>query len=363
MNDISARSSRKLDHIHHTLALGDGPANSRFADFQLLHNCLPELALTDVKLNTSIAGIALQHPLIINAITGGTEDVTAVNMKLAEIARETGTAMALGSQFAALRQPASAQSYQIVRKTNPHGVIFANLGAHATIEQAKTAVEMVEAAALQIHLNPSQELMMPEGDRDFTGYLENLSVIAKTLGVSVIAKETGNGIASEQAKLLVSAGVKAIDIGGSGGTNFLAIEAARGSRNLPKDELAWGIPTAISAAETATVLPQQVDLVVSGGVRTPLDAVKSLVLCASAVAVAGPLLRLTLDSGVKAAVEWIEEFLADLRRLLLLIGCSNPLEARSKPIIVTGFSREWLQDRGIDTSKLACKGMRERYER
>lgn len=356
MNEVSARTSRKLDHIQYTLALGDGPADSRFADFHLLHNCLPELALADVKLETGIAGVILQHPLIINAITGGTEDVTAVNAKLAEVARETGTAMALGSQFAALRQSSAIASYQVVRQINPSGVVFANIGAHATVEQAKAAVEMVDAAALQIHLNPGQELMMPEGDRDFSCYLANIAAIVQNSGAPVVAKETGCGIASEQAKRLASAGVRAIDVGGAGGTNFLAIEAARGSRNLPQDELAWGIPSSISAAETMAVLPPNIDLIVSGGVRTPLDAAKSLVLGANAVAIAGPLLRLTLDSGVGAAVQWIEEFLADLRRILLLIGCARPAEARNKPIVVSGFSREWLQDRGIDTSNFARRG-------
>lgn len=347
------RRSRKLDHIEYALALADGPADNRFADFQLLHNCLPELSLSEIRLDTTVAGIALPHPLIINAITGGTDDVTEVNAQLAEVARQTGAAMALGSQFAALRDPAAISSYRVVREVNPAGIIFANLGAHISVQQAQDAVEMIDADALQIHLNPAQELMMPEGDRSFGGYLSHIEAIVHHLPVPVIAKETGCGMAAEQAVRLVQAGVRAIDVSGVGGTNFPAIEAARGGRELHNDMLAWGIPTAISATEVKAVLPDGIDLIVSGGVRTPLDALKAFAVGGQAVGMAGPILRLILRDGVEAAIQWVEEFLAAMREYLLLCGCSCPSEMRSVPLIITGFSRDWLNSRQIDTDAFA----------
>ncbi|MDU4962100.1 MAG: type 2 isopentenyl-diphosphate Delta-isomerase [Sporomusaceae bacterium] len=355
MNASCLRQSRKHDHIEQALALGDGPADSRFGDFHLLHNCLPELALDSVALETAVAGVQLAHPLLINAITGGTADVAAVNAKLAEVARRTGAAMAVGSQFAALRQPAAAASYAVVREVNPGGVLFANVGAHATPLQAVQAVDMIKADALQVHLNPAQELLMPEGDRSFAGYLANIGEIVRHAGVPVIVKETGCGIAREQAAQLAQAGVAAVDIGGAGGTNFLAIEAARGQRSLDAAELAWGIPAAISAAEAASVLPAAVSLIVSGGVRSSLDAAKALALGARAVAVAAPLLQLVQTAGVDAAVAWVDDFLAGLRRWLLLTGCSRPEELRAVPLLVAGFSRHWLLDRGIDVQSMAMR--------
>ena len=354
--DTGLRQSRKLDHIEHALALGDGPADNRFADFQLLHNCLPELKLEEIRLETDAAGISLPHPLIINAITGGTDDVTRVNAMLADVARLTGAAMAVGSQFAALREPAASLSYAVVRDVNPDGVLFANLGAHASAEQAKQAVAMINANALQIHFNPAQELMMPEGDRSFRGYLANLRDIINGTDVPVIAKETGCGMAAEQVASLAAAGVRAVDVGGAGGTNFLAIEAARGNLVLDADAFSWGIPTAVSAAEAASVLPAGVGLIVSGGVRTPLDAVKALALGAGAVAMAGPLLRLVQSGGVGAAVNWIENFLAMMRRYLLLTGSSCLADLQEKPLIVSGFSRNWLIDRGVDITAFARRG-------
>ncbi|KYZ77467.1 type 2 isopentenyl-diphosphate Delta-isomerase [Anaerosporomusa subterranea] len=354
--DIALRRSRKLDHIEYALTLDDGPADSRFTDFQLLHNCLPELALNDIRLETAVAGISLPHPLIINAITGGTDDVADVNAKLAEVARLTGSAMAVGSQFAALRDPAAVASYSIIRDVNPSGILFANLGAHASVEQAKAAVDMIDAAALQIHLNPAQELMMPEGDRSFTGYLAKIQDIVHSLDVPVIAKETGCGIAGEQATSLVQSGVRAIDVSGAGGTNFPAIEAARGRHEVSAEALSWGIPAAISAAEVAASLPDGVDMIVSGGVRSPLDAVKSFALGGRAVAVAGPVLRLVQTGGVGAAVSWVESFLAELRCYLLLTGSSCPADLLAKPLVVSGFSRDWLNARGIDTDAFARRG-------
>lgn len=349
----SLRQSRKLDHINETLLLNDGPSDTRFSDFNLIHNCLPELALQDINLATHVAGINLNHPVIINAITGGTDDVVTINRQLAIVARETATAMAVGSQYGAVSTATGAMSFEIVREVNPAGIIFGNIGAHASLAQAQQAVSMLDAAALQIHLNPAQEIIMPEGDRDFSGYLERIEQAAANLSVPIIVKETGCGISMTQAARLGAAGVAAIDISGVGGTNFMAIEAKRSTLSLAQDELGWGIPTAISAAETITVLPPNIDLIVSGGIRTPLEAVKALVIGANAVAIAAPVLRLIMIDGVDAAIDWVHQFLAEIRRLLLLIGCQNPAKARLAPLVVTGFSRDWLSLRGVPLDQWA----------
>lgn len=350
------RQSRKLDHLKYTLALADGPGTNSFADFSLLHNCLPDLAWADVDPATTVAGIPLRHPLIINAITGGAPDVTAVNADLAALAKRTGAAMAVGSQFAALENAAVRRSYQIVREVNPDGVLFANLGAHATPEQAAQAVAMIRADAIQIHLNAAQELAMAEGDRDFTGYLANIAAIAAASAVPVIVKEVGCGVAREQAAALAVSGVRAIDVGGAGGTNFVAIEAARSAAVLPAETLAWGIPTAVSAVEAVSVLPSAVDLIVSGGIRSPLDAVKSLAIGGRAVAIAAPAVRMLQDEGMEAAVAWCDAFLHELRRYMLLVGAKTVGDLAGVPLVITGRSREWLQQRGIDTSRYANRG-------
>ena len=345
------RKSRKLDHLRYALTLADGPTTTGFEDIKLIHNCLPELDWGDIDLSSSLAGLPLRHPVIVNAITGGTEEVTRINAALADFARRTGTAMAVGSQYAAFEYPEVKGSYEIVRKINPDGIVFANLGAHATPEQARLAIEMIGADAIQIHLNAAQEIIMAEGERRFSGYLENIAAIVAAVKVPVIVKEVGCGIAREQATQLTLAGVRAIDVGGAGGTNFIAIEAARTATALADDFLVWGIPTVVSAIEVASVLPKGVDLVVSGGVRTPTAAVKGLVIGGTAVGIASPLIKMLTEQGMEQTVAWFERFLTDMKRLLLLLGARTVGECAAAPFVVTGFSREWLECRGFDIKR------------
>lgn len=349
------RQSRKLDHLKYGLALSDGPGTNGFEDIAVIHNCLPELAFNEIKLDTTLLGFHLSHPVIVNAITGGADDVTEINRNLAEFCRITDCVMAVGSQYSALEDAAVQNSYGVVRQVNPDGIIFANLGAYATVEQAKRAVGMIDANALQIHLNVAQEMFMAEGDRDFSGYLRNIAAIVASVGVPVIVKEVGNGMAREQAQQLVQAGVAGIDVGGVGGTNFVAIEAARAQQSLPPTTLAWGIPTAVSAIEVASILPSTVDLIVSGGVRTALDVVKSLACGGSAVGMAAPVLRAICRQGMAAAVDWFNALSMEIRRYLLLCGAATPRQLAAVPLVITGPSRDWLSAREINITSYAVR--------
>lgn len=347
------RQSRKLDHLKYAMELKDGPVANGFADFSLIHNCLPDLASDDVTLSCSLFGLELNHPIIINAVTGGDKDVTEVNSKLAEFARQTNSIMAVGSQFAAIESPEVIDSFKVVNAINPNGIIFANIGAHATPDQAQLAVEMIGAKALQVHLNSAQELIMGEGDRDFSGYLSNIAQIAATVKVPVIVKEVGCGIAREQAVKLFNAGIQAIDIGGVGGTNFLAIEAARNKTDLDIETLSWGIPTAISTVEVLSVLPSKREVIVSGGVRTPLDVVKALALGGRAVGIANPILRLVLNNDMPAAVAIFKELLAKIKLYMMLLGARNTRDLQTVPIIITGKSKDWLMARNVNIIQFA----------
>jgi isopentenyl-diphosphate delta-isomerase len=349
------RQSRKLDHLKYSLLLPDGPALSSFADLTVIHNCLPNLSWSDIQLASRIAGIHLNHPVILNAITGGAEDVKAVNAHLAEFACLTHSAMAVGSQYAALEDLQVQESYKIVRKINPDGLILANLGAHATPQQAQQAIEMIGAQMIQIHLNVAQEIIMVEGDRDFSRYLDNIAAIASKVDVPVIVKEVGCGIASEQVLAIAKTGVKAIDTGGTGGTNFMAIEAARSQTDLKVETLHWGIPTAISAIEAAVVLPADMDLMVSGGVRTPLDVVKSLAVGACAVGMAAPIVKMVCEQGVESTVNWFTCFLEDVKRYMLLSGVAHIEDLTKVPLVISGYSKDWLTARGIDITKYAVR--------
>ncbi len=347
------RKSRKIDHLQQALALADGPISTGFEDLSLLHNCLPETRSADVSILTTCAGLQLQHPVIINAMTGGAAALTQVNARLAEVAKRTDSVMAVGSQFAALEFPEVSDSFRVVRRVNPDGIIWANIGAYAGVEEAQRVVDMIRANALQVHLNAAQEISMPEGDGDFTGWLRRIEQMARQLPVPVIVKETGCGMAMEQIRLIASTGVKAIDIGGAGGTNFIAIEIARTRQSLPDELKAWGISTAVSALEAAEVLPSSVDLIVSGGVRSPTDALKSFAIGAAAVGIACPVLRRSERDGVDETVRWLQEYLQTLKQCVMLLGRTSIRDVANHPMVITGCVAQWMEARGISLRKYA----------
>ena len=212
------------------------------------------------------------------------EKTLHINEQLAYVAKHHNLAMAVGSQMAALKDESEAASYKVIRKVNPNGIFFANLGSEATIEQAERAVDMIEANALQIHLNVIQELTMPEGDRDFTGVLQRIEKIVLNSKVPIIVKEVGFGMSKETVQQLANVGVTAIDIGGQGGTNFAAVENERRQRMLSYFNN-WGIQTATSIIEATSTNNNLFYCI--WGIQTALDVAKAIALGANTTAFAG----------------------------------------------------------------------------
>lgn len=319
-----------------------------------MHHSLPELALEQIDLRTSIAGIPLRSPVLINAMTGGAPGVETINRDLAAVARELGLAMALGSQTAGIKEPAVARSYAVVREVNPDGVIIANLSAEATVEKARTAIDMVGANLLQIHLNAPQELVMPEGDRDFRGMLANIGRLVAALPVPVLVKECGFGMSSETVRRLYDAGVRAVDISGRGGTNFAWIEAQRRpDPDIDPGLQQWGIPTACALAEAASLGLADLDIVASGGITWGSDAAKALALGARAVGVAGAVLRRHQAGGIDAARAYLKALLGDLACATLLCGAPDLHGLQRRPLVITGETGQWCRLRGVDLERFA----------
>ena len=348
-----AKKSRKLEHIKYFLSLAENTAGNGFSDVQLLHDCLPETSLQAISLSTRLGRMRLSQPIIIDAITGGDEKLTTINRDLAAVAKATGCAMAVGSQHAALKDRRVRPSYEIVRKINPDGLIFANIGAYANAVMAKEAVDMLGAQALEIHLNVAQELFMTEGDRAFDGYIDNIAEITQALTVPVIVKETGCGVSMETVGRLLAAGVRIINVAGTGGSNFLAIETMRAGKSLDADITGWGINTALSTLEAARIGGDKTDIIVSGGIKTSLDIIKALACGGRAVGIAGLFLGILLKQGRQALEEKIKQLLAECQRLLLLTGSSDIDQLHKKPLIITGFAQQWLTARGIDPASFA----------
>jgi isopentenyl-diphosphate Delta-isomerase len=344
-----SRAQRKIDHIHHAIQTGQHRLHG-FEDVVFVHNSLPNCSVNEIDLQTKIGELILSSPIFVNAMTGGGgQETEKINRLLAQVSNECQLAMAVGSQMAALRNPLQVSSYKVVRQENPNGIVFANLGSEATVEQAERAVDMLEANALQIHLNVIQELVMPEGDRDFTGALKRIEQIVQRLPVPVIVKEVGFGMSHETAMQLKNAGVTIVDAGGYGGTNFSMIENERRQKQFSffND---WGITTAASLGEICARHP---DLYVigSGGIQTSLDIAKSIVLGASATAMAGRLLAVLVEKGQEALIEEIKTIHEELKVIMTAVGAKNVEELKRVPVVIRGETHHWLNQRGIDTTR------------
>ncbi|MBB6444716.1 type 2 isopentenyl-diphosphate Delta-isomerase [Bacillus benzoevorans] len=344
-----SRAKRKWDHIQLALAAGQAGLTG-LEDIAFIHQSLPDIGIQHILLNTKIGGLDLGSPIFINAMTGGGGEKTMlINQELSITARETGMAMAVGSQMSAIKDKTEEKTYRIIREENPRGVVIANLGGEAAPDEVKMAVEMLEADALQIHLNVIQELVMPEGDRDFTGTLKRIEKIVKEIDLPVIVKEVGFGMNKETAAQLASVGVQAVDVGGYGGTNFARIENNRRDRLLNVFN-EWGIPTAVSIVE-AKMSGGKMNIISSGGIQTSLDIAKSLALGADMVGIAGHFLKILIKEGLEALISEVRIIHEELTFIMTALGAKTIHELQRTPLIIQGQTHHWLTERNIDTKQ------------
>ncbi len=356
---------RKAEHI--TICLNQKAqakrATTGFEDIHFVHRALPEVDRQKIDLSTRFLGHKFQAPIIVGAMTGGTYEAKQINANIAEAVEKLGLGMGVGSQRAAIQDPKVAETFAVARKKAPSAFLIANIGGVQLVDgygkrQILKAIDMINADALAIHLNALQEAVQPEGQTNFEGILGKIGELARDLDVPVIVKETGSGIAANEAKKLEEAGVKAIDVGGLGGTSFAAVEYYRTkpdekSRFLGEAFWDWGIPTAASLAEVAQTV--KVPVVASGGIRDGTDIAKALALCASLASVAQPVLEAAVKSAKKTE-ELLELFVEELRNVMFLVGTGNVAQLRQAPLVIKGESAKWLRLRGFDLKVYARRG-------
>ncbi len=342
-----SRQNRKKEHIEYALKNAPLPMENGFKDLRLVYEALPGLDLDEVDTTSYFLNKKLTAPLLINAMTGGHPEVKHINRSLARCAARTGIAMAVGSQMAGLEDPGVRDTYKVARDENPDGVLLANLSALATPDMAMEAVAMIEADSLQLHLNVAQELAMADGDRNFSHTLANIESIVRQSPVPVIIKEVGFGLSRETIRKIHAAGVKYIDVGGKGGTDFNRIEGMRSGRAGDKNFPNIGITTACSLLE-ALSLNLSLSITASGGFTGRVDVACALALGAGLVGMAGHFLQVLSAGSEQGLIERVESIKAELQRIMLMTGAGNLKELTGKPVIITGFTAEWLQRRGVD---------------
>lgn len=348
----SLQSNRKKEHVALSERYYNKNFPSPFDDLRFVPHALPQTKVAAVNLHTQFAGIKLDVPFYINAMTGGSEWTGQLNEKLAIVARETGLAMATGSASIALKEAEAIDSFKVVRRVNPNGIVFVNLGAGHSVENAQKAIDLLQADALQIHLNAPQEIVMPEGDRDFSHWADNIQAINHKIALPLIVKEVGFGMSRETVALLKTLGVKNIDISGFGGTNFSQIENFRRTDFSYADLENWGLSTPASLLETQKFVGD-LNIIASGGIRRPLDVAKSLALGAQATAFSSFILHSVITDGVDKTIAMVEGFKQELAGIFALLGAHSVSDLHQADIVVTGETKDWAEARKIDYQALA----------
>lgn len=322
---------RKADHIRINLEenVQFPTLTNGFERYRLVHQAIPEVNLSEIDCSVALFGKRLRLPLLISSMTGGTEAAGVINRNLAQGAQARGIAMGLGSQRAGIEQAETAETFR-VRDVAPDILLFANLGAVQlnygyTVDQCRRAVEMIEADALILHLNPLQEAVQADGDWNWQGLLGKIEAVCRSIGVPVVAKEVGWGISEASARRLAAAGVAALDVAGSGGTSWTEVEYHRATsellRRLARAFADWGLPTAealLMAQRGAPGLP----VIASGGMRNGIEAAKALALGAEAAGIASPFLK-AAAAGPDEVIRAIDQFAAELRTAMFCAGAGD----------------------------------------
>lgn len=358
---------RKAEHIRISLKrdVQARQATTGFEDIHFIHRALPEVDKQKISLATTVFGHKFSAPLIVGAITGGTLEATKINSAVAAAVEELGLGMGVGSQRVAIEDKKLEKTFAIARKKAPTAFLIANIGGVQLVNgygvrEAKKAMEMIEADAIAVHLNSLQEVVQPEGQTNFKGILEKISELAEELDKPIIAKETGAGIAWEEAKKLESAGVKSIDISGAGGTSFAAVEHYRAKEQgtnfqhmLGDVFWDWGIPTAASLVEVSQTV--NIPVIASGGLRSGVEMAKTLTLGANLTSLSHPMLQVAVK-GAKETISMLSLLIEELRNCMFLVGADSAQALRKVPVVITSETAEWLRIRGFSIESYARRG-------
>jgi isopentenyl-diphosphate delta-isomerase len=344
MTDISGR---KADHLDLTTHADVGFRRTTLLEcVEFVHDSLPELDFAELELGVDVLGKRLSAPIVIAAMTGGTERARVINQGLAQVAEELGLGFGLGSQRPMLLDPRATESFR-VRNVAPSALVFGNVGAvqvsRMTTSAVRDMVEAVAADALCIHLNPAMELIQLEGDRDFRGVTERIASLVAEVPFPVVVKETGSGISGSVARRLRSLGVRHVDVSGAGGTSWVAVETERvppSRRSLGETFREWGIPTAASIALCAR---EGFDTVIAtGGIVSGLDVARALALGATLAGIARPVLIAHERGGMSEVRSYLERVQTELRTAMLLVSSRSVAELRVAPRLVHRPLSSWL---------------------
>ena len=302
---------RKKDHIR--LALADKTTLTSLDAYAIDYNSVPRFGLDNLDTSTTICNKKWQFPFFINAITAGGEECNKINQDFMEVSKACGIEFFPGSYSPALKDKNDEAAY-------PKGYSM-NLGLDKDPNLILDAIEKTKAQYIQLHTNPLQEIVMPEGDHNFESWLSTLTEVSKKSPIPVILKETGFGMNEETIKLAIDLNLAAVDVSGMGGTNFARIEnGRREDKSTYLENIGY---TTAESLEFAAPYRDKIDIIASGGIRNPLDVVKCLALGAKAVGVSKAFLEILVNDGKEALIDEIEKWKKELKFLMILMNAKN----------------------------------------
>ncbi|BBM40326.1 isopentenyl pyrophosphate isomerase [Leptotrichia shahii] len=339
--------NRKDEHIRY--ALKHRSEYNSFDEVELVHCSIPKYNLEEIELKTRFAGCEFTVPFFINAITGGSENARKINQKLARVANECGILFVTGSYSAALKN-VQDDSFEIVKRENPDLKLATNIGIDKDYEAGIKAIEALNPLFLQVHVNLMQELIMVEGSRNFGEWENNLQKFVQNIKIPIVLKEVGFGMTEATVKKGIELGIKTFDISGRGGTSFAFIENMRRENGLHYLDN-WG-QTTISCLLNLKNYVDKVEVIASGGVRNPLDIVKSLVLGAKAVGISKVILELVVKYEVEKVIEIVENWKNECRMIMCALNANNIEELRNVKYILYGKTLEFFMQQKESFSNL-----------
>ena len=331
------RRARKDEHIENYLR-SEFRSKTLLNNIYVEHNALSKVNFDEIDTSIEFMGKKISMPVMVNAMTGGTEISEDINEDLSNICKDLNIPMAVGSESIALKDIKARESFSLLKEKDQVFKI-GNLGLENSIENFEFAKDLIGARAMQAHLNVAQELVMAEGERDFSNNFENLKNIKNNLSAPLIVKEVGFGMNKEVGKKLLDIGIKYIDVAGKGGTNFIEIEDMRIFDKDYSEFYSWGIPTAKSILDLRS-LSDDFFLISSGGIRNASDVCKSIIIGADMCAISGEVLSFLLRGDYDYAQKYLEELQTKIKIFMALVGVKNIDELKKIPYKITGRLKE-----------------------
>ena len=338
---IDPTSKRKKEHLELSLTADVAFKNKSngFEYYEFIHDATTEVELDKISFETKFFKKKINYPFIISCMTGGTEEAENINAQLAIAAEELKIPIGVGSQRQALENKNFRNTYDIIRKNAKTVPVLGNLGAAELVKlksftSVKMLVDLIQADAFVIHLNPLQELIQPEGTPSFSGLLKSLKGLVKEIEIPVIVKEIGAGISGKASKALLETGVKGIDVAGAGGTSWAAIEMLR-NKSITNDYFwDWGLPTSFCLKENLKLKKKYKFLLIgSGGINSAIDAAKAFALGADYVASARTILKELNSTGSEGVTNLITSWFETIKKIMFLTGSKSLKDLRKNKLM------------------------------